>query len=95
MSPEDTIDVHDLPAGLGMALGAEAAQPPEGSLLLPWDGLSLQQFKDGAEREFLLRQLAKHGDNKAATAKAIDTPRSNLYKKLDTYEINRESDGGS
>ncbi len=31
--------------------------------------------------------------NVAATAKAIETPRSNLYKKLDAYEISRDKDG--
>jgi two-component system nitrogen regulation response regulator NtrX len=30
--------------------------------------------------------------NIAATAKTIDTPRSNLYKKLEAYDINREKD---
>jgi two-component system nitrogen regulation response regulator NtrX len=33
--------------------------------------------------------------NIAATAKAIDTPRSNLYKKLDTYAISKEKDGAA
>jgi transcriptional regulator of acetoin/glycerol metabolism len=35
-------------------------------------------------------QLERHGWNVAATARAIDTPRSNLYKKLQAYGISRE-----
>ena len=54
---------------------------------------TLQEFKDAAERAFILAKLAQHDWNMAATAKAIDTPRSNLYKKLETYGIRRETDG--
>jgi two-component system nitrogen regulation response regulator NtrX len=57
--------------------------------------LTLQQFKDNAERSFLVSQLREHEWNVAATAKAIETPRSNLYKKLDAYEIDRENEGRS
>jgi two-component system nitrogen regulation response regulator NtrX len=95
MSPGTTIGVDDLPAGLGMALGAGEAQAPPGTLLLPSDGMTLQQFKDNAERSFLVSRLREHEWNVAATAKAIETPRSNLYKKLDAYGIDRESEGRS
>jgi len=92
MTPGDVIDVDDLPAGLGRALGDEAVAAPEGSLVLPSDGLTLQQFKDNAEREFLVGRLRQHDWNIAATAKAMETPRSNLYKKLEAYGISREDD---
>ena len=92
MSPADVIEAEDLPQGLGMALGGDTAQPPSGSLALPYEGLTLQQFKDGAERTFLIKKLRDNDWNVAATAKAIDTPRSNLYKKLDSHRIDRESD---
>jgi two-component system nitrogen regulation response regulator NtrX len=93
MSPGDAIAFDDLPSGLGMALDADAARPPQGSLLLPCEGLTLQQFKDSAERSYLVSRLRAQGWNVAATAKAIETPRSNLYKKLDAYSISRERDG--
>ena len=54
---------------------------------------TLQSFKDAAERAFIIAKLEEHDWNVAATAKAIDTPRSNLYKKLETYGIRRETDG--
>jgi two-component system nitrogen regulation response regulator NtrX len=95
MVPGDTIDVDDIPSGLGRALGVEDARAPQGSLLLPSQGLTLQKFKDNAEREFLVRRLRENEWNVAATAKAIETPRSNLYKKLDAYGISRESDSRS
>jgi two-component system nitrogen regulation response regulator NtrX len=92
MTPGDTIETKDLPAGLGMALGAESTQAPQGALVLPAEGLTLQRFKDQAERSYLVAKLHDNGWNVAATAKAIETPRSNLYKKLDAYGINREQD---
>jgi two-component system, NtrC family, nitrogen regulation response regulator NtrX len=39
---------------------------------------------------FILRKLEENDWNVTQTAQAIDTPRSNLYKKLDQYEIRRE-----
>jgi two-component system nitrogen regulation response regulator NtrX len=39
---------------------------------------------------FLLHKLEENNWNVTQTAQAIDTPRSNLYKKLDQYEIRRE-----
>jgi two-component system nitrogen regulation response regulator NtrX len=96
MSPGETIEVDNLPAGLGQALGAGATTPvAEGSLLLAAAGRTLQQFKDNAERSFLVMRLREHEWNVAATAKSIETPRSNLYKKLDAYGITRDTDGQS
>ncbi|MCP4902025.1 MAG: sigma-54-dependent Fis family transcriptional regulator [bacterium] len=51
---------------------------------------SLQEFQRQAERAYLVHQLERNGWNVAATARAIDTPRSNLYKKMQAYEIHRE-----
>jgi two-component system nitrogen regulation response regulator NtrX len=94
MTPASTIDAADLPAGLGMALGqAHPSAAPAGAIVLPWEGRTLQQFKDGAERSFLLAALRANEWNVAATSKAIDTPRSNLYKKLEAHGIGREQDG--
>jgi two-component system nitrogen regulation response regulator NtrX len=41
---------------------------------------------------FLLAKLEEHDWNIAATAKAIDTPRSNLYKKLEAHRIVRDKE---
>jgi two-component system nitrogen regulation response regulator NtrX len=51
---------------------------------------TLQEYKDEAERIFILRKLKEFRWNVSRTAKAIDTPRSNLYKKLEHYGISRD-----
>ncbi len=62
-----------------------------GGTLLPQG--SLREFKEGSERAFIVSKLRENGWNISATAQAIDTPRSNLYKKLEQYGITEETDG--
>jgi two-component system nitrogen regulation response regulator NtrX len=54
---------------------------------------TLRDFKEAAERAFLVTKLRESDWNISATAAAIGTPRSNLYKKLDQYGITQETDG--
>ena len=54
---------------------------------------SLREFKEGSERAFIVAKLRENAWNISATAQAIDTPRSNLYKKLEQYGIAEELDG--
>jgi two-component system nitrogen regulation response regulator NtrX len=54
---------------------------------------TLRDFKEAAERSFLVAKLRESNWNISATAQAIGTPRSNLYKKLDQYGISQETDG--
>lgn len=54
---------------------------------------TLVEFKEGSEREFIVARLRENAWNISATAQAIDTPRSNLYKKLEQYGITEETDG--
>jgi two-component system nitrogen regulation response regulator NtrX len=92
MSSGDVVDVADLPgtvrsggapAGGGKAAGdADAARAG-----------TLREFKDNAERAFLVAKLRENGWNISRTAELIDTPRSNLYKKLEQYQITQETDG--
>ncbi len=56
-------------------------------------GGTLRDFKEGAERAFLVQKLRENAWNISATATAIGTPRSNLYKKLESYGISQEKDG--
>lgn len=55
----------------------------QGILYLP----TLKRFKAEAEKLFLIRKLKENNYNISKTAEAIDTPRSNLYKKIEAYEI--------
>ncbi len=48
---------------------------------------TLKDFRDMAEREFLLAKLEANSWNISQTAREVDTPRSNLYKKLEQYGI--------
>ena len=54
---------------------------------------TLREFKEAAERTFLVEKLRENGWNISKTAEVIGTPRSNLYKKLEQYNIKQESDG--
>ncbi len=54
---------------------------------------TLREFKETAERAFLVQRLRENGWNISKTAEIIDTPRSNLYKKLEQYGISQEQDG--
>jgi two-component system nitrogen regulation response regulator NtrX len=85
MVPAEAIDITDLPAEFFRA----PADIISASLRLN----TLQEFKDEAEKAFILAKLREHGWNVSKTAEAIDTPRSNLYKKIEQYNIKREAGG--
>jgi two-component system nitrogen regulation response regulator NtrX len=54
---------------------------------------TLREYKEVSERAFLVGKLRAFGWNISKTAEEIDTPRSNLYKKLEQYQISQETDG--
>jgi two-component system, NtrC family, nitrogen regulation response regulator NtrX len=94
MTSGDTIDVADLPGGVrspAAAAGHPAARPgaePDAAKTG-----TLREFKDVSERAYLVAKLRENGWNISKTAEVIDTPRSNLYKKLEQYQISQETDG--
>ena len=53
---------------------------------------TLSDFKEYAEREFLVARLRENGWNISRTAEVIQTPRSNLYKKIEHHKISRDQD---
>ena len=79
MELDDTIDSVDLPA-----------LPAGGAVDALLDLASLQEFQRQSEIAYLLHHLERNGWNVAATARVIGTPRSNLYKKMRAYGIERE-----
>jgi two-component system nitrogen regulation response regulator NtrX len=85
MTPVDTIDITDLPSEFFRAAGDII------TTAMRLD--TLQDFKDEAEKAFILAKLRENGWNVSKTAEAIDTPRSNLYKKIEQYNIKREGGG--
>jgi two-component system nitrogen regulation response regulator NtrX len=72
---------------------AEVLVRPGEGLAQPETAATLRDFKEGAERAFLVSKLQENKWNISATANAIGTPRSNLYKKLEQYGISQEKDG--
>jgi len=52
---------------------------------------TFEEFKDAAERAFLLAKLREYDWNVSETARALDMPRSNLYKKIERYALVREA----
>ena len=51
---------------------------------------SFAEFKAQAERAYILAKLRDADWNVSETARSIDMPRSNLYKKIEKYGIERE-----
>ena len=51
---------------------------------------TFERFKAEAEKTFLLGKLAEHDWNVSETARKLDMPRSNLYKKIEKYGLSRE-----
>jgi two-component system nitrogen regulation response regulator NtrX len=58
-----------------------------GSLL---DVPTFEEFKHAAERAYLVAKLRAYDWNVSETARALDMPRSNLYKKIERYGLSRE-----
>jgi len=57
----------------------------------PFSAPTFEAFKLEAERVFLEAKLRQHDWNVSETARALDMPRSNLYKKIERYGLTRES----
>jgi two-component system nitrogen regulation response regulator NtrX len=70
-------------------VGRRAAEPAGlGNLI---DCGTFEEFKQAAERAFLMAKLRAFDWNVSETARALDMPRSNLYKKIERYALTRES----
>jgi two-component system nitrogen regulation response regulator NtrX len=89
MSNGDTIDVGDLKLNEPVRVDAAGPTPDNGWMAAP----TLHAFKASSERAYLVAKLRENGWNISKTAEVIDTPRSNLYKKLEQYSISQETDG--
>lgn len=51
---------------------------------------TLREFRDLSERLFLIHKLEENNWNVTQTAQMVETPRSNLYKKMEAYDIRRD-----
>ena len=55
---------------------------------------TFEEFKQSAERAFLLGKLHENDWNVSETARTLQMPRSNLYKKIERYGLSRGGEGG-
>jgi two-component system nitrogen regulation response regulator NtrX len=83
VTPADAVGSVTQPA-VPSGASPVATRPPVGTL---------REFKDAAERTYLVQKLRENHWNISKTAEVIDTPRSNLYKKLEHYRIKQDLDG--
>jgi len=67
--------------------GAEAADVAGA----PWmRAATFEAFKQVAERTYILAKLKENDWNVSETARTLEMPRSNLYKKIERYRLARE-----
>jgi two-component system nitrogen regulation response regulator NtrX len=77
LNQQPTIDADDLPA---MVPAKHIEQEY-------FEKDTYSEFKDAMEKEFFLQKLRTYGHNVSKTARKLGMQRSNLYKKLEKYDI--------
>lgn len=82
MAAAEEITAADVTRAMGARTSALTEDPYRGAS-------SFEEFKDTAEREFLERRLIENGWNVKRTAELLNMQRSNLYKKLDKYDLRK------
>jgi two-component system, NtrC family, nitrogen regulation response regulator NtrX len=84
LSPGDQVTLSDVERLVG---GGQAGAGIGPELLR---AASFAEFKDLAERAFLLQKLRENDWNVSETARTLEMPRSNLYKKIEKFGLQRE-----
>lgn len=82
MSPGEQVtraDVERAPGGVAALAGLDLI-----------DCQTYEEFKETAERAFLAAKLAENDWNVSETARKLDMPRSNLYKKIEKHGLERQ-----
>ena len=82
LSASDTVTASDV-----ARIGGHTQEPELGNLML-CD--TFETFKQEAEKAFLQGKLADNGWNVSETARKLSMPRSNLYKKIEKYGMERK-----
>jgi len=78
-------------AGLGTEDAGRGTSPAD-LAGAPWmRAATFEEFKQVAERTYILAKLKEHDWNVSETARTLDMPRSNLYKKIERYRLAREA----
>ena len=82
LSASDTVSASDV-----ARIGGHTQESELGNLML-CD--TFETFKQEAEKAFLQGKLAENGWNVSETARKLSMPRSNLYKKIEKYGMERK-----
>jgi two-component system, NtrC family, nitrogen regulation response regulator NtrX len=88
LSSGPSITLQDIERLVGQGAADAGVNPGIGSF---GGAKTFEEFKHAAERAFLLSKLREFDWNVSETARALDMPRSNLYKKIERYNLTRES----
>ena len=83
LAPAAEITESDVSRMLGPAIEGEL-----GETLLQTE--TYEEFKERAERAFLVAKLNAFDWNVSETARRLDMPRSNLYKKIERFNLSRD-----
>jgi two-component system nitrogen regulation response regulator NtrX len=84
LSPGEAVRAVDVDALVGAATVGDGL----GTALLTTD--TFGDFKEQAELVYITHKLRENDWNVSETARQIDMPRSNLYKKIEKYGLNRD-----
>ena len=91
-SPVVTVDDVDRIAGLTRVAERSDTAPSGDMSGAPWmRAATFEAFKQAAERTYILAKLQENDWNVSETARTLDMPRSNLYKKIERYRLAREA----
>ncbi|HNL27607.1 MAG TPA: helix-turn-helix domain-containing protein, partial [bacterium] len=83
LSLTDIVQREDLPRQI---LAAESTTAVATNLNYE-DGKTLKDFKEEAEKQYIIQVLQKNNWNVSRTAEELDVERTNLHKKLKQYNI--------
>ena len=84
LSPGQTVE----PSDVDLLASGKSAGGGVGAEFLHADTFS--DFKERAERAFIVQKLRENDWNVAETARRVDMPRSNLYKKIERFGLVRD-----
>ena len=86
LAPGSEITAADVDNLVGRARQSALAGTESGVFAAP----TFESFKEQAERAFIQAKLREYDWNVSETARALEMPRSNLYKKIERYGLQRE-----
>jgi two-component system nitrogen regulation response regulator NtrX len=86
----DTVTEADVQRLVGAAEGRRVTADDGGGDVTWLRAATFEEFKQAAERAFLATKLQEHDWNVSETARTLQMPRSNLYKKIERYGLARE-----